>query len=390
MALALRLAGAASAFDGGELVTLDGDSLYHLRRMRLIADQFPAVPWFDPLIAWPSGAPIPWAAGFDLLGAVLIVLGRFVGGPAGGDLWVATLCPLLGVAVVAAVVELTLTLGPAGPGRRLRRAGRRDPGGPAPARGRRLPLRPDRPPRRRGAGDAPAGPLGAGGPPALARRESPRRRLFRELAGGAIAAGAMLVFTGSPLYVALVVPLLLGAALLRERPALLGSGGPGLLLGAALASVASAPAVAAHGRTFAFGFPSWLQPLLLAVAGLAVCAVVGVGVRVAPGRRRVAAVAVGLVALAVLGAAAAPQGLGQAAAGLREWLLKADPWLRGIDEFQSLLAYPGGPSPAWPTPSGSPGHGHAAGPAAGLVGHPHHLARPGSRIPLGGLGDGRA
>ena len=176
------------------------------------------------------------------------------------------------------------------------------------------------------------------------RDETPRRRLFRELAGGAIAGGAMLVFTGSPLYVALVVPLLLGASLVRERPAILGSGGPGLLLGAVLASVASAPAVAAHGRTFAFGFPSWLQPLLLAVAGLAVCAVAAVGARVAPGRRRWAAVAAGMAALAVLGAVAVPQGLGQAMAGLREWLLKGDPWLRGIDEFQSLLAYPGGPT----------------------------------------------
>jgi Archaeal glycosylation protein B long peripheral domain len=342
VALALRLAGAAAAFDGGELVTLDGDSLYHLRRMRLIAEQFPGVPWIDPLIAWPTGAPIPWAAGFDLLGAVLIVLGRAVGGPAGGDLWVAALCPLLGVAVVAAVVELALVLGPEGSGRRSG----------AMAAGILAALLPQ------GVAISRYGLIDHHVAEALAMlllarwalavlpprgAETVRRRIFHELGGGAVAGGAMLVFTGSPLYVALVVPLLLGAALVRERPAVLGSGGPGLLLGAALASVASAPAVAAHGRTFAFGFPSWLQPLLLAVAGLAVCAVAATGARVAPGRRRVAVVAVGLVALAALGAAIVPQGLGQAVAGLREWILKGDPWLRTIDEFQSPLAFPGGP-----------------------------------------------
>jgi asparagine N-glycosylation enzyme membrane subunit Stt3 len=341
VAFLLRLAGAAGAFDQGELVTLDGDSLYHLRRMRLIADQFPRVPWFDPLIAWPTGAAIPWAAGFDLLGASLIQLGRALGGPAGGNLLVAALCPLLGVAVVAAVIELGLLLGPPGPGRR----------GGALAAGILAALLPQ------GLAISRYGRIDHHVAEALAMlllarwalavlppwSEVPlRRRLFHELAGGAISAGAVLVFTGSPLYVALVLPLLAGAALLRERPELIGSGGPGLLLGAALAGLASAPAVAAHGRTFAFGFPSWLQPLLLAVAGLAVCAVAFIGARVPPGRRRVGLVLAGGAGLALLGLLLVPQGLGQAVAGLREWLFKADPWLRTIDEFQPLLTNPGG------------------------------------------------
>jgi asparagine N-glycosylation enzyme membrane subunit Stt3 len=345
VAFLLRLAGAAGAFDQGELVTLDGDSLYHLHRMRLIADQFPGVPWIDPLIAWPAGAPIPWAAGFDLLGAALILLGRALGGPAGGDLLVAALCPLLGVAVVAAVVELALLLQPPRPGRR---AG-------ALAAGILAALLPQ------GVAIARYGRIDHHVAEALVMLllarwalailppwtpETTRRRLFHELAGGAIAGGAMLVFTGSPLYVALVVPLLAGATLLRERPTLVGSGGPGLLVAALLASLASAPAVAAHGRTFAFGFPSWLQPLLLAAAGLAVCAVAAIGGRVPPGRRRLGLALAGGAGLALLGGLLVPQGLGQAVAGLREWLFKADPWLRTIDEFQSPLAHPGGPSVA--------------------------------------------
>jgi asparagine N-glycosylation enzyme membrane subunit Stt3 len=341
-AFLLRLAGAGGAFDQGELVTLDGDSLYHLRRMRLIVEQFPAVPWIDPLIAWPAGAAIPWAAGFDLLGAALIVIGRALGGPAGGDLLVAALCPLLGVAVVGVVVELALLLGPGGPGRR---AG-------ALAAGILAALLPQ------GLAISRYGRIDHHVAEALAMlllarwalavlppwsEMPPRRRLFHELAGGAIAAGAVLVFTGSPLYVALVVPLLAWAALLRDHPTLVGSGGPGLLLGGALAGLASAPAVAAHGRTFAFGFPSWLQPLLLAVAGLAVCAVAAIGARVPPGRRRLGLALAGGAGLVLLGGLLVPQGLGQAVAGLREWLFKADPWLRTIDEFQPLLTYAGGP-----------------------------------------------
>ncbi len=342
VALALRLVGAPTAFSDGELVTLDGDSLYHLHRMRLIADQFPGVPWIDPHIAWPAGAPIPWAAGFDLLGALLIVLGRIAGGAASADLWVAALCPVLGVAVVAAVVELALLLGPEGPGRRSA----------ALAAGILAAVLPQTVVSSRyGLIDHHVAEAlsmlllarWALGPLPPWSEQTLRWRLFHELAGGAIAGGAMLVFTGSPLYVALVVPLLLGAVLAREHPAMLGSGGPGLLLGAALASAASAPAVAAHGRTFAFGFPSWLQPLLLAAAGLAICAVAAVGARVAPGRRRVAAMGAGLAALLTLCVVMVPQGMVQAVAGLREWILKADPWLRTIDEFQSPLAFPGGP-----------------------------------------------
>jgi hypothetical protein len=341
-ALLAMVAGASQAFVGRELVTLDGDSLYHLRRMRLIAEAFPRVPWLDPMMAWPDGGPIPWAVGFDLLGAVLIRLGRGVAGPAGGDLWVAALCPLLGISVVAAAMNLVHALAAGMPGRRGAALG--------------------------------AGILTAALPQMLATSrygridhhvaealamlllarwaiaalpprpaESGSQRIAFELAGAAISGGAVAIFTGSPLYVALVLPLLLVAALATPRPMLLGSGGPGLLLGAALAALASAPAVAAHGRSFAFGYPSWLQPLLLAAAGGAITSAVLVAGRVARGPRRLAAMVAAAGAIAGLAAAAAPLATAQAVAGIHEWLLKSDPWLRGIDEFQPLLRYPAGP-----------------------------------------------
>jgi hypothetical protein len=342
-AVLARLAGAAQAFAGGELVTLDGDSLYHLRRMRLIADAFPRVPWVDPMIAWPHGGPIPWAAGFDLLGAVMIRLGRATGGPAGGDLWVAALCPLLGIAVVAATMEFVHALAKGIPGR----------WGAALAAGILAATLPQALAiSRYGRIDHHVAEelsmllLARWATAALPQRPERRlaRRLAFELSGAALSGGAVAVFTGSPLYVALVLPILLGAVLAAPRPPLLGSGGPGLLLGAALAALASAPAVAVHGRAFAFGFPSWLQPLLLAASGTAICGAVLVAGRVEPGPRRLVAGLAGVGAVAGLAAAAAPLAGAQAVAGIREWLFKADPWLRGIDEFQSLLRDPAGPA----------------------------------------------
>ncbi|BDG04287.1 hypothetical protein [Anaeromyxobacter oryzae] len=341
-ALLARLAGAGQAFAGGELVTLDGDSLYHLRRMRLIADAFPRVPWLDPLIAWPDGAPIPWAAGFDLLGAVLILLGRAAGGPAGGDLWVAALCPVLGALVVAATMELVHALRPGAPGRR----------GAALAAGILAAAIPQ------GLDASRYGRIDHHVAEALSmvllarwaiaalppRPERGRRaRLAYEIGGAVLSAGAVAVFTGSPLYVAIVLPILVGATLAAPRPPVLGSGGPGLLAGAALAALASAPAVAAHGRALAFGFPSFLQPLLLCAAGATIVGAALLSGLVVPGRGRLAGVLGVSAAVAALAALVVPGGAAQALAGVREWLLEADPWLRTIQEFQPLLRDRAGP-----------------------------------------------
>ncbi|MFO0583149.1 MAG: hypothetical protein U0229_12830 [Anaeromyxobacter sp.] len=342
--VAVRVIGAVEAFEGGELVLLDGDSRYHLHRMRQVADAFPRVPWLDPMVAWPAGGPVPWAVGFDLLGALLVLAGRAVGGDLGGDLLAAALCPLLGMACIAATMELVWTL----------------------ARGL---------PHRAGAALA-AGVLASVLPQSvvasrfgildhhvaeglamllLARwalavvdpgeARDARGALALEGTGALVAGGAVAVFTGSPLYVALVLPLLLGAALAAPRPRLMGSGGPGLLGGAALAALASAPAVAAigahpavlaQGGALAFGFPSWLQPLLLAAAGAAVGGAVALGARVpSPAARLGVLAAAGGGALALLAFPVLP-GAAEVGLGLREWLLRGDPWLKTIEEFQPI------------------------------------------------------
>jgi hypothetical protein len=69
-----------------------------------------------------------------------------------------------------------------------------------------------------------------------------------------------------------------------------------------------------------------------------------VGARVAPGPRRLIAVLGSAAAVAALIALAVPGGAAQVVAGVREWLLTKDPWLRGIDEFQPLFRHPDGPA----------------------------------------------
>lgn len=348
-ALLARLAGAGQVFSHGELIPPDGDSLYHLRRMRQVADAFPAVPWVDAMVAWPRGAPVPWAAGFDVLGALLVLAGRAWGGAVGGDLWVAALCPLLGLAVVAAAMELTSSLLPGSPVRRpaALAAGILAAGVPqglaislygrvdhhvAEALAMLLLAR----------WSLAALPGGAAGGEAGAAPPG-RRTLAFEVAGGVVAAFGVVTFTGTPLYVALVAPVLAAAVLTAPRPRVMGSGGPGLLLGAALSALATAPAVAAHGLALAFGYPTWLQPLLLAVAGAVLCGAALAGGRLRPGWPRLLAALGAGAGLAAAAAVASPAGAAQVAAGLREWLLKSDPWLAGIDEFQPLLGYRLGP-----------------------------------------------
>jgi Archaeal glycosylation protein B long peripheral domain len=165
-----------------------------------------------------------------------------------------------------------------------------------------------------------------------------RRRAAFEVAGAALCGGAVLSFSGSPLYVALVLPLLAGPIFSAARPKLVGSGAPALLVGALLAAAGTAPMVAAHGRPLAFGFPSWLQPILLGLAGSGLVLAVLCGRIVserAGGRRLVLLVLLASGALAAV-LLAAPELGRQGLAGLRGWLLHEDPWLAQVDEFQPM------------------------------------------------------
>lgn len=334
VALAARLAPSAEVFQTGSFLPTDGDSLYHLRRMQLVLVGWPRLPALDPWIAWPDGGAIPWAAGFDVLGALAMRAAVAAGGPAAGPLGPAVLHLGLALLLVLLTVELVLFLAPPSPAR-----------APAAlAAGLVVALVPQ------GVESTKLGIIDhhvaealilmglarwalAAAPDGSAPR---RRRLTFEVAGAALSGGAVLIFSGAPLYVALVLPLLAAEVLAAARPGLLGSGAPGLLAGAALAAAGTAPLVAQHGRAWSFGFPSWLQPALLALAagglGLAVLAS-----RVAPSRARRLAL-FGLLGVAALAAVAVvlPALAAEGRAGLVGWLLRRDPWLARVDEFQPM------------------------------------------------------
>jgi len=334
VALAARLAPAAEAFQTGAFVPTDSDALYQLRRMQLTAEAWPQPSAVDPWLAWPSGGPIPWAPGFDLAGAAVLAAGA--ASPVGGWLSVGLFHLALGLLLVALAVELVLALLPPRPGRL----------GAALAAGLLVALLPQ------AAESTKLGMIDHHVVEALillllarwalaaepAGRSPARRRAGFEAIGAALSGGAVLCFTGSPLYVALVLPLLAGPILAAERPRLAGSGAPALLGGALLSAAGTAPFVAAHGRALAFGFPSWLQPLLLAAAAAGLGAAVLAG-RLAPAlprwRRPALLLLLGGAGLA-LGLLALPRIGAEGLAGLQGWLLRRDPWLARVDEFQPM------------------------------------------------------
>ncbi len=110
VALALTLLGVAvrclpwaRVFAGAEVVMPDTDNYYHLRRAWNLVTHFPNLPFFDPFISFPAGAPIPWPIGFDLVVALPGLLG------ASQEImvvWAAVLPPVLGGAAVFLTYQL--------------------------------------------------------------------------------------------------------------------------------------------------------------------------------------------------------------------------------------------------------------------------------------------
>lgn len=311
----------------------DGDSEYHLRRMLLAWADFPRLSVFEPLLGWPHGAAHPWAPGFDwVAGAALHLTG--LRDPERLALAAAFFPVLLGVSTVAVVMAIARQLLPEGTHR--------------------------------------AAPLGAGLVAALVPQFLGASRLARtdhhaweslglacllwwalraleatrparvELVGALLVSGAMAGFSGAPLYVALVLPLLVARPLLDGAVPLWGSGAAALALGAIAAALINLAPISEHGRWLSFGYPSLLQPsLVLAFAG-AVTLAWAVGRRAQTRSHRFAAFGALLLVGALLMLVAPGVGA-QVRGGLVEWVLKKDPWLSGISEFQPLFGLGRGP-----------------------------------------------
>jgi asparagine N-glycosylation enzyme membrane subunit Stt3 len=313
---------------GDAVVPFDGDSLYHLRRSLDVAAGR-GLPTFDPAVNWPYGGPVPWAPGFDLLGGAAAFLAERAS-PGAGALAVAWLPAALGVVAVALAMALAARAAP---------VAERAPA--ALSAGLLAALVPQAVYASR-VGQTDHHVIEAILVAALAiwtcaGLPRPRRPVAWEAAGAIVSAAGVLFFTGAPLYVAIAAAVLAAAALAAPPGApLLGRGAVGLLAGGALAAAASVPLVASNGKPLSFAFPSYLQPLLVALAGAGV-AVAWAASRAGAARRRLFALGALALALALLGAAI-PGVATQVARGVREWLLARDPWLAMIEEFQPVWA----------------------------------------------------
>jgi asparagine N-glycosylation enzyme membrane subunit Stt3 len=259
-----RLSTLRLLFARGDVQQWDGDSAYHLLRIRHAIAHFPGMIRFDPAMAWPDGAPCPWPDGFDYLAAVWGLLAGF-GDPQRAELAVFLFTPILAALGVWAAMDLARLVVPDGPAK---------PGAVA-AVGLLTSVAPTT------VYFSSVGFLDHHivelisalllGGWALRRFQGPAASwtaspLRWEMAGALIATLSLWLFAGGILYVALAVTLVAVAVLVDERPRLVGSGAPGLAAAALLSALLAMPAVHAHGRALSYQFPSYLQAMLLGVA----------------------------------------------------------------------------------------------------------------------------
>ncbi len=97
VAFVLRTTNAATVLVGGAVVLAENDPYYHMRRVFQILEDYPRVPYFDPALDHPHGAPVIFPPLFDL---GIATLARLAGHGAGDRLAVERLAafapPLLG------------------------------------------------------------------------------------------------------------------------------------------------------------------------------------------------------------------------------------------------------------------------------------------------------
>jgi dolichyl-diphosphooligosaccharide--protein glycosyltransferase len=113
LAFGVRALGFRAVFVGDAVVFPIGDAYYHLRRALWIAEHWPALLRFDPLVAYPDGSWIPWPPLYDL---AIAGLARALDGPAAVEAVAAWLPPLLGALTVLPVFAAAALLGGRGVG----------------------------------------------------------------------------------------------------------------------------------------------------------------------------------------------------------------------------------------------------------------------------------
>ena len=71
-----RLANLEGTFAQGKVFFGGLDSYYHVRRITLAVEHYPAVPTSDAYVNYPDGARLDWPVGFDLAAASLVKLAQ--------------------------------------------------------------------------------------------------------------------------------------------------------------------------------------------------------------------------------------------------------------------------------------------------------------------------
>ena len=342
----MRFTYAVDVFVGPEVMPVGLDSHYHWRRMQQAAETFPSLAVVDPFLSWPNGAAIPWAPGFDQLGATVVlalgpratmflplVLGLItawlvmrVAARVGGD-------DAERVALVAGLVFAVLPQATA-----VAAVGRMDHHVVEPLA------------------------VGLWMLWTLDGIESPPEPNWRfEGVGALIALASVYLFHGNIAYLALAAAVLSVAHLRRRSRPLVGSGAIGLGMAAVVLALAFRPMVATHGHPWSFMFASYLQPVLVGLAGM-MLALAGLASRIIGSDEdptpqivlaRAAAVGVVLV-VAVLGMSAL--GMSELAAGgsgveagLVGWLGKGNAWMATIGETRPLFSGSPASWDAWET-----------------------------------------
>lgn len=350
VAVWVRLSPAPSTFAEGEVIAAEQDCFYHLHRILETAADFPRTPIRDPWLDWPRGAVVPWPAGFDQLGA-LLVLATGTGDDPKVAAGAAAMVP---VALGLLVVLLTTLIG-----RRLTPRGAAGGSAIGLAAGLSIALLPQSIAASR------IGRIDHHVAEALfaallfawtleraswgAQPAGRRRRLGFEAAGALVGAGAVHTFNGSVLYVAIATGSLIVLHLFERGPepprgaadllrGLVGTGAPGLALAAGIMFVLNAPHVAEHGKVFDHLFTSYLQPALLLFAAIALALASATRRLSSAPLTRAGALALGTVALGAVAALSSPAAREEVAAGLVRWLAKQDSWMARIDETQPLLS----------------------------------------------------
>ncbi|QTA81918.1 Uncharacterized protein dnl_42750 [Desulfonema limicola] len=318
------------------------DAAYHFRRSLMTSETFPQVPVFDPLMNWPEGGNCPWASGLDQLTGCLISMFGSTDNP-DINLIIAAMVPVIfGILITFITIDICRMFLPDKPGYKLlsilggliitilpqslaiSRFGRLD---------------------HHVCETFFMAALGAWVlkklPGETFIKRSPGYRITYEAAGALITAGSLYFFAGSVLYIAIITVMLIFIILKNnERINITGSGGPALIFASFLIYINYSGLIHEHGHVFSYLFPSLLQPLLVFIAGIS--CIGSVFITNTFNKKSFIQKLLFLSTLISFGILAAfmalPSTVSEIFAGISEWLMRKDPWLSGIDEFQPLTS----------------------------------------------------